>query len=69
MNDCENIRDDSGDPDQSTKVEKGVAQVQSLPHGQPNLNRYSSMLGKKSNTRISGGPLPLECELAVRPTR
>ena len=42
MKDGENIRDDSGDPDQSTEGEKGVAQVQSLPHGQTNLNKLAS---------------------------
>ena len=48
MKDGEDIRDDSGDPDQSTEGEKGVAQVQSLPHGQTNLKNVSlqSLLGK-----------------------
>ena len=46
MKDGEDIRDDSGDPDQSTEGEKGVAQVQSLPHGQTNLKMYLFVGGK-----------------------
>ena len=41
MNDCEKIREDSGNPNQSTEGEEGVAQVQSLPHGQSNLKIYT----------------------------
>ena len=37
VNDGENIRDDSGSPDQPTKGKEGLAQVKSLPHGQTNL--------------------------------
>ena len=37
VNDGENIRDDSGSPDQPTKDKEGLAQVKSLPHGQTNL--------------------------------
>ena len=40
MKNEEDIRDDSGSSDQSTKVDKGVAEVQRLPHGHANLRIY-----------------------------